>query len=265
MAGYSRPTSGPSSLEGLAESYPGRGRPWTPRSPIRWTRTPATPGSSRCSPQGPGRPPLPACRSDLPPAPVLDSRCDSRRRVSNASTGSAPRGTERRPSQLIPIIRGTSRGVPAGPPARGLGCDRSGLHESRHRLRDQAHRNRDDEPPGDEAVEADEAYRDAGEGRRPARRSRGPAATPGRRAAGPRHPGGRPAADLRGRRPPQWSGPADGGHRLRRRDLAEGGEEGHRARGDGLHRRVAGIRPPAVDPARARDGLPCRAGVGPRR
>ncbi len=122
-------------------------------------------------------------------APVLDYRCGSCRQVFNAFTGSALQGSKRRPSRLILVLRGIAQGVPTAQLARELDCDRSELHKFRHRLQEQAHRNRDRMPLDDEAPEADEAYRNAGERRRPARRPRGPAAAAGQQAARPRDPG----------------------------------------------------------------------------
>ncbi len=120
-------------------------------------------------------------------APVLDYRCASCRRVFNAFTGSALQGTKRRPSQLILILRGIAQGVPTAQLARELGCDRSELHRFRQRLQEAAYRNRDTAPLDDEVLEADEAYQNSGEKRRPARRPRGPAASPGEQATRSRY------------------------------------------------------------------------------
>src|SRR3954471_11033621 len=58
--------------------------------------------------------------------------------------------------------------------------------------------NRDRMPLDDRAVEADEAYRNAGKKRHPAPRPGGPAAAAGHQSARARHLGGRPPAGLRG-------------------------------------------------------------------
>src|SRR3982751_6726184 len=112
-------------------------------------------------------------------APVLDYRCGHCRRVFNAFTGTALQGTERRPVQLVLIVRGIAQGVPTAQLARELGCDRSELLALRHRLQDLAYRNRDRMPLDDAVLEADEAYQNAGEKRRAPSRPRGPAPAPG--------------------------------------------------------------------------------------
>ncbi len=53
--------------------------------------------------------------------------------------------------------------MPTARLARGLDCDRAGLLKLRHRLQEAASRNRDIMPPDDPVLEADEAYRNAGE------------------------------------------------------------------------------------------------------
>ena len=76
-------------------------------------------------------------------APVLDFRCGHCKRVFNAFTGTALRGAQRRPSELVLIVRGFAQGVPTAQLARELDCDRSELLNLRHRLQDRAYRNRD--------------------------------------------------------------------------------------------------------------------------
>ena len=93
--------------------------------------------------------------------PVLDFRCRGCGRVFNAFTGTALEGTHRRPAEVI--LRGLARGVPTARLARELGCDRKHPLASRRRLRDNAERWLDRDPPGDATVEADEMYQDAGE------------------------------------------------------------------------------------------------------
>jgi transposase-like protein len=133
-------------------------------------------------------------------APVLDYRCGHCRRVFNALTGTALQGTERRPAQLVLIIRGIAQGAPTAQLARELGCDRSELLALRHRLQDLAHRDRDRMPLDDRVLEADEAYQNAGGERCAPSRPRGPAPASGEQATRPRHLGHRPAAGLRGGR-----------------------------------------------------------------
>jgi transposase-like protein len=133
-------------------------------------------------------------------APVLDYRCGHCRRVFNAFTGSALQGTRRRPGHLVLIVRGIAQGVPTAQLARELGCDRSELLALRHRLQDAAFRNRDRMPLGDEVLEADEAYQNAGEKGRAAPRPRRSAAAAGQQGPRPRELGQRPASGLRGSR-----------------------------------------------------------------
>ena len=91
-------------------------------------------------------------------APVLDYRCAACRRVFNAFTGTALRGTKRRPVELVLIVRGSARGVPTAQLARELGCDRSELLGSRHHLQGAAWRGLDRAPLADATTEADEAF-----------------------------------------------------------------------------------------------------------
>ena len=132
--------------------------------------------------------------------PVLDYRCGHCGRVFNAFTGTALHGVKRRPGELVLIVRGFAQGVPTAQLARELECDRSELLNLRHRLQDLAFRNRDRMPLDDKVLEADEAYQNAGEKRRPAPRPRGPAAAAGEQGPRPRHLGERPASGLRGGR-----------------------------------------------------------------
>src|SRR3954471_7605284 len=90
-------------------------------------------------------------------APVRGYRCGHCRRVFNAFTGTALRGTRRRPSELVLIVRGIAQGVPTAQLARELDCDRSELLAMRHRLQDLAYRNRDRMPLDHPVLEADEA------------------------------------------------------------------------------------------------------------
>ena len=135
--------------------------------------------------------------------PVLDFRCGHCGRVFNAFTGTALHGAKRRPRELVLILRGFAQGVPTAQLARELGCDRPELLRLRHRLQGLAFDNRDRMPLDDPAVEADEAYQNAGEKRRPAHRPGRPAAAAGQQGARARHLGERPPAGLRGRRSPR--------------------------------------------------------------
>jgi len=129
--------------------------------------------------------------------PVLDFRCGQCGRVFNDFTGTALHGVKRRPVKPVLIVRGIAQGVSTAQLARELECDRSELLNLRHRLQDLAFGNRDRMPLDDKVLEADEAYQNAGEKRRPAQRPRGPAASAGEQGPRPRHLGQRPAACLR--------------------------------------------------------------------
>ena len=111
--------------------------------------------------------------------PVVDYQCGRRRRVFDAWTGTALQGTQRRPAQIVLILRGIAQGVPTAQLARELGCDRMHLLDLRHRLQEHARIGRDRNPLDDARAEADEAYVNAGEKRHPARRPRRPAAAAG--------------------------------------------------------------------------------------
>ena len=132
--------------------------------------------------------------------PVLDFRCSGCGRVFNAWTGTPLQGMQRRPAEVLLILRGFAQGVSTARLARELECDRMKLLALRHRLQGNALIGMDRNPLGDAAVEADEMYQNAGEKRRPAPRPRRPAAAPGQQAAGPRHLRQRPAAGGRGGR-----------------------------------------------------------------
>ena len=96
-------------------------------------------------------------------APVLDFRCTACGRVFNAFTGTALAGTHRTPAEIVLILRGFAQGVPTAQLARELGCDRKHLLELRHLMQDDAARWLDRNPLGDDVVEADEMYQNAGE------------------------------------------------------------------------------------------------------
>jgi hypothetical protein len=133
-------------------------------------------------------------------APVLDHRCTGCGRVFNAWAGTPLQGMQRRPAEVLLILRGFAQGVSTARLARELGCDRMKLLALRHRLQGNALVGMDRNPLGDAVAEADEMYQNAGGKGRPAPRPGRPAATPGQRAAGPRHLRRRPAAgDRRGR------------------------------------------------------------------
>lgn len=133
-------------------------------------------------------------------APVLDYQCGHCRRVFNAWTGTILQGTQRRPAQVVLILRGVAQGVPAAQPARELGCDRGHLLDLRHRRQEHARRWLDRNPLDDAVVEADGTYQSAGDKRHRARRPGRPAASPGQPPPGPRVLRHRPSAGHRGRR-----------------------------------------------------------------
>jgi transposase-like protein len=133
-------------------------------------------------------------------APVLDYRCADCRRVFNAWTGTPLQGMQRRPAEVLLILRGFAQGVSTARLSRELGCDRMKLLALRHRLQGNALIGMDRNPLGDAVAEADEMYQNAGEKRRPASRPGRPAAAPGQQASGARDLRQRPAAgDRRGR------------------------------------------------------------------
>jgi transposase-like protein len=111
--------------------------------------------------------------------PVLDYRCAACGRVFNAWTGTALQGTQRRPAEVLLILRGFAQGVSTARLARELGCDRMKLLALRHRLQGNASIGMDRNPLGDAEAEADELYQNAGEKRHPAPRPGRPAAASG--------------------------------------------------------------------------------------
>ena len=197
-------------------------------------------------------------------APILDYRCHHCRCVFNAFTGTALRGTKRRPVQLVLILRGFAQGVSTARLARELGCDRLELLRFRHKLQGLAFRGRDVDPLPDGDVEADEMYQNAGEKRRAASRPGGPAASAGEQASGPRDVCQRSAAGLRRGRPHRREGQDEGRRQRRRPDAGAGDTAGDRAGDAREHRRVAGVRGAAGDAPAALDGVPRPARVGAR-
>lgn len=168
--------------------------------------------------------------------PVLDYRCGRCHCVFNAFTGTALRGTKRRPVALVLILRGFAQGVPTAQLARELDCDRVELLRFRHRLQDLAFGNRDREPLDDKVLEADEAYQNAGEKGHAAPRPRRSAATAGEQAARPRDLGERPTAG-RGRfGQGERESAAEGDRQRRRPDVAAGRAAGDLADGRRPHR-----------------------------
>jgi transposase-like protein len=133
--------------------------------------------------------------------PVLDYRCSGCGRVFNAWTGTALQGMQRRPAEVLLILRGFAQGASTARLSRELECDRMKLLALRHKLQGNALLGMDRNPLGDAAAEADEMYQNAGEKRRAAPRPRRPAAPAGQQAARPRHLRQRPAAGGRGGRP----------------------------------------------------------------
>lgn len=82
-------------------------------------------------------------------APVLDYQCGSCGRVFNAWTGTTLHGMQRRPSQILLILRGIAQGATTARLARELGCDRMKLLGLRHRLQEHALLGLDRNPLGD--------------------------------------------------------------------------------------------------------------------
>jgi transposase-like protein len=131
--------------------------------------------------------------------PVRDYRCAACGRVYNAWTGTELQGTQRRPGELVLIVRGIAQGTPTAQLARELGRSRQHLLDLRHRLQHRAWVRLPRPPLPDAAAEADEMFQNAGEKRPTAPRPRRPAAPAGQPAARARHLRHRPAAG-RGRR-----------------------------------------------------------------
>lgn len=125
--------------------------------------------------------------------PVLDYRC-SCGRVFNAWTGTALQGTQRRPTELLLIVRGIAQGTPTAQLARELRCSRFHLLELRHRLQHLAWVGLSQSPLPDAEGEADEMFQNAGEKRPAALRPGRPAAAAGQQSPRARQLGQRSAA-----------------------------------------------------------------------
>jgi hypothetical protein len=100
-------------------------------------------------------------------APILIDRRTGGRRIFNAFTGTALQGTQRRPVELVLILRGIAQRVSISQLARELGCNRPELLEFRHRLQKSAFATPDRTALPDAAVEADEMCENSGGKRRP--------------------------------------------------------------------------------------------------
>ena len=97
-------------------------------------------------------------------APVLDYRCEACGRVFNAFTGTEFHKTQRRPSEILLILRGIAQGTPTARLARELKRHRPHLLKLRHRLQALALRAANAATLTDDAaVEADEMFQNAGE------------------------------------------------------------------------------------------------------
>jgi transposase len=97
--------------------------------------------------------------------PILDYQCGHCGRVFNLFTGTPLLGSKRSPAKILLILRGIAQGVSTAQLARELGCSRSMLLQSRHRLQELARaRTRQQRSPlPDGAAEADEMFQNAGE------------------------------------------------------------------------------------------------------
>src|SRR5262249_34824334 len=104
-------------------------RRWTSPSATCLTSRRATTGwAGRLYPRGRPCPPCGRRRGLGAPrrhrAPVLAYQCPRCAAVFTAFTGTALAGTQRRPSELVLILRGIAQGTPTAQLARELGCSR---------------------------------------------------------------------------------------------------------------------------------------------
>ena len=191
--------------------------------------------------------------------PVLDYQCRACGRVFNAFTGTVLQGTQRRPAQILAILRGIAQGVPTAQLARELNCDRMSLLDLRHRLQEHARRGLDQNPLDDDVVEADEMYQNAGEKRHPASRPGRSASAASQPPPGPGHLRHRPAADRRRGRSGIEATPHGGPRPCRRGDLGRG-DHGHEPGGDDdQHGRLERIQRPGPHALGPRPREPLRA------
>jgi transposase-like protein len=130
-------------------------------------------------------------------APVLDYRCGPCGRVFNAYTGTVLERSQKRPGQVLLLLRGIAQGVSTARLARELALDRPKLLAWRHRLQALSERAAPRGPLPDATAEADELYQNAGEKRAHPPRPRRPAAAAGEQASRPRHLGQRSATRAR--------------------------------------------------------------------
>ena len=199
-------------------------------------------------------------------SPVVAYRCRDCRRVFNLFTGTPWQGTHRTPARILLILRGFTKGTPTAELARELKASRPHLLGLRHAVQARAAAAAAAPPLPDDFVEADELYQNAGEKRRAAPRPGGPAATAGQPGDGPWYLGYRPAAGLRGGGAEE--SPADAAGRAAELGGGAGASNGRaadEARGDGVHRRLAGVQAAGRGRAGPCGGEPQGGGMGPGR
>lgn len=206
----------------------------------------------------PGHPPP-------PPRRLPDGACG---RVCNAGTGTAREGTHRRPSPILWILHGLTRGPPMAPMAREVGGDRRWRWALWHWLQEYTRRWLDRSPRGDACGRSRRAGPERRSNRHPARRPGGPAAVAGSQA-GLRDVRHRPATGGRGGRAGVGRLPEEGPHDSQRprvgrghRRSVPGGDGGHHRRGKGEQPCGGPARPgpSAKTQTRAREKLRDRTG-----
>ena len=89
-------------------------------------------------------------------------RCEG---IYNLYSGTVFEKKHLRPSQVVLLLRGVSKGEPSMTLARELGVSRATVHELRKELQENARRLQPEEPLVDEHTETDEMFQNAGEKR----------------------------------------------------------------------------------------------------
>ena len=92
-------------------------------------------------------------------------RCRECHRIYNLYSGTVFEGRHMRPAQVVLLVRGVLKGESAASLARELGMSRTTVTELRHRLQANAARLQSETHLGDNVVETDEMFQNAGEKR----------------------------------------------------------------------------------------------------
>ena len=166
---------------------------------------------------------------------VTGYRCRQCHRVDTVYTGTIVQGKQRRPAQVILLVRG-GNGEPSTVLETDVGNSRTTDHPRRRAMQHTAQHRQPDTPLDDQYTETDELFQHAGETRNEAPRSNRSPATAGQPAAGARHRRTRPSADGGHGGQDERAGTAPGGAAHQPRYPGSARHSLYRCAGGGLYR-----------------------------